>query len=149
MTKDKWFPNAMAQTIYGTFYGFTISAPRGSDAIPETPGGLNGPTGGVPDSEDDRNTAVVTEIRPLPSNSEDLTGKSFDRLTVVGYVGPTRYKGVKRKASSMWLVRCCCGTLENRSGTAVRRAAKIGYAACRECYRLDLLKGTAPVKEAG
>ncbi len=44
------------------------------------------------------------ELLPVTSRMKDLTGKTFNRLTVIGYVGKSE-KGSK----SMWLCKCECG----------------------------------------
>lgn len=47
-------------------------------------------------------------------NAKDITGQTFQRLTVLRYVGPDRY------GQAIWLCRCACGKEALRRGGALR-----------------------------
>lgn len=63
----------------------------------------------------------------------DLTGVTFGRMKVVGYVG--RFMNGNR---GMWLVRCACGRYETRSSHAIKNPQRED--SCTYCDYLDLIK---------
>jgi len=58
----------------------------------------------------------------------DLTGRTFGRMTVIGYLGRLRPDGKKK---SFWLLRCACGNYEPRRQEKVKIGA--ADAACKKC----------------
>lgn len=67
-----------------------------------------------------------------PSAAPDLTGHTFGKFTVIGYIR-TGKKG------SMWLVRCLCGDYEERSGRAVKNPEN-KFDRCGNCQQLLFLR---------
>jgi hypothetical protein len=78
--------------------------------------------------------SLITE--QLRSNVQfvDVTGESFGRFTVIGYLGKYSKKG-----PAYWLVRCACGDYESRTSKAVRNPENRGDR-CEKCRHLTYLK---------
>ena len=72
---------------------------------------------------------------PKTDSFHDLTGLSFGRFKVVGYLG----KPGSKKQLALWLVRCACGDFESRSAKAVRNPENRGDR-CGNCRHLAFLK---------
>jgi hypothetical protein len=66
----------------------------------------------------------------------DLTGVSFGRFRVIGYLGVL---SEAKKAKALWLVRCACGDYESRSAKSVQNPENHGDR-CEKCRHLAFLK---------
>lgn len=57
----------------------------------------------------------MAEFQPIPAwpQFQDLTGQTFSRLTVLGYLG-------KQGTGYFWLCRCRCGTVKRVRGSSLR-----------------------------
>lgn len=66
----------------------------------------------------------------LPKQVKDLTGQTFERLTVLEYVGQTGYH------ESKWLCQCSCGNKVTTSGVRLRSG---GVKSCG-CLKLERTK---------
>lgn len=76
------------------------------------------------------------ETKPVPKNApEDLIGRSFGRLKVVGYLGSTGKLGAK----GAWLVRCTCGKYEYRRANAIKNPNNTADT-CIECRHVMNLR---------
>lgn len=75
---------------------------------------------------------VMVSVKPIPANArfQDLTGKTFDRLTVIGYAG------LKNK-NRFWLCRCSCGNIRVTAASSLTEAAAKGYGISCGCIRRD------------
>jgi len=62
----------------------------------------------------------------------DLTGRSFGRFRVIGYLGKSNNK-------ASWLVRCACGDFETRRSRAILNPENYGDR-CANCQHLAFLK---------
>lgn len=71
-----------------------------------------------------------------PDWAEDLTGRKFGRLTVIGFRCGNEFKG------ALWVVRCVCGAYETRRSKAISKAinSEICTACCKACARLHAIK---------
>ncbi len=76
---------------------------------------------------------------PMPTayTFENLTGMSFGRFKVIGYLGKT-----SAKKPSAWLCRCSCGDYEARSSRAIKNPENRGDR-CGNCLHLSFLKRQA------
>jgi len=63
---------------------------------------------------------------PVPDDRQDWTGFTYNRATVVGYLGANR----KQKGGGRWAIRCACGKYEQRSCRAIREQ-QAGW--CSDC----------------
>jgi hypothetical protein len=63
----------------------------------------------------------------IPTNKrfKDLTGKKFNRLTVIGYLG-------RRSHSSAWMCQCDCGAIVEVSAGTRRSISRY-----RRCTRME------------
>lgn len=67
------------------------------------------------------------QCSPVPREVEDLTGRTFGRLTVCGWLAPLsgtkeqwkRERAIHRNRGHLWLVRCACGRYEARRRKAI------------------------------
>lgn len=66
---------------------------------------------------------------PRASNFTDLTGTTFGRLCVIGYLG-------KKK----WQCRCSCGYFVKRQTNVILKALSDPSQMCPECYELCIIK---------
>lgn len=82
-----------------------------------------------------RTSQICPPILPMsPRVPEDLTGKKFGRLTVVGYGGRHKNKHV-----TQWVVRCVCGNFEYRRSKSINNPSNFGDR-CQECDAILHLK---------
>ena len=73
---------------------------------------------------------------PFPrSGGENLRGRRFGRMTVVGYSAEKRGR---------WVVRCSCGVFTLRTAKAIRNAANSADA-CQRCRHADNLRHLSAV----
>ncbi|HEX7718421.1 MAG TPA: hypothetical protein VF389_01325 [Woeseiaceae bacterium] len=68
--------------------------------------------------------------RPVPANTEDLTGRRFGRFVVLG---------LSRDLTGRWVVRCSCGRCSMRRSRAVTNPEN-GQDRCEHCRHLAFLK---------
>lgn len=62
---------------------------------------------------------ILSTVRSKQSRLEDLTGKVFDRLTVIKHVG-TRLYGKRTTGTALWECLCICGTVKNITASALK-----------------------------
>lgn len=79
--------------------------------------------------------APPAPLAPRPHNVQDLTGRPFGRMTVIGY-----HKS-KAGLGALWLVRCVCGYYELRRSKAIVNSG--AEQSCSECTRLEHLRWRA------
>lgn len=77
-------------------------------------------------------TDIPLPTQPVPENAEDLSGRTFGRLRVVGYFGS------HHKAAAQWVVRCSCGGYGVRRSRAIRAARE--DACCAKCNHAEHVK---------
>lgn len=83
-------------------------------------------------------------VFPFPGpRQEDLTGRLYGRMTVIGYLGNDN-----SKAQARWLVRCVCGNYEKRTTRAVRNPANVGDR-CQPCSYLRYIQRRAVFDRTG
>ena len=70
-----------------------------------------------------------------PSHVRDLTGVSFGRHRVIGFLETSG----GRAAGPKWLVRCACGTYEERRSKSIRNPQNTSDC-CQQCRHLLHLK---------
>lgn len=88
---------------------------------------------------------ITTTPFPGPK-SDDLTGRSIGRLTVIGYRGggsPTA-----KKCGCLWVVRCACGRYETRRTKAIKNV-KNDVDCCQYCREIQDMKRKQFWKETG
>lgn len=81
-------------------------------------------------------TVIPPHLYPKDNGFEDLRGRRLGRLTVTGFIGK---RNPKKKA--LWLVRCDCGTYEERTGATIKNA--FADSACADCRYLEGVKRRA------
>jgi hypothetical protein len=77
---------------------------------------------------------VPLPMRPWSGDGPNLTGKTFGRLRCIGIFEP---ENRAKNTRLTWVVKCACGTYENRRLKALDRAT---YLMCAACARLEILK---------
>lgn len=82
-----------------------------------------------------RNTAACVRLRKVPKCADDLTGRRFGRLTVLGYVGSYRTLPTSHTCA-LWECRCDCGNLTKVPSTSLKQ----GTTRSCGCLRRDWLK---------
>jgi hypothetical protein len=91
-------------------------------------------------------THIHAEIQPKirkAHSSDDLTGRIFGRLKVLGLADlPNRNPGRK----TAWVVQCICGRYENRKAKGLKDGSpqSLQCAAC--LYKENILKGKSKVE---
>lgn len=70
----------------------------------------------------------------LPAPRPDLTGTTFGRFTIVGYLGRKGNKTNKAR----WLARCACGAYEARRARTIRETC--GEDMCIACRAVGALR---------
>jgi hypothetical protein len=97
--------------------------------------------------------AEITPLLRANRQFRDMTGISFGRFKVVGYLG---ILGSDKQAKPLWLVRCACGDYESRTRKSISNTKNSGDR-CDKCRHLVHLKRreaflrnpTAPQPETG
>lgn len=79
-------------------------------------------------------TIPINEVNDTVGSFVDLSGTTFGRLTVIGYLGK-----LNPKKAALWLVRCACGDYESRTSKAIRNPENYGDR-CGHCQHLAFLK---------
>lgn len=88
-------------------------------------------------------------MKRVPSDAEDLTGRKFGRLTVVGLGDTKRGNG---SVGGSWVVRCACGDYEHRRRKAILNPENTGDK-CRVCYDFEVKRkrydreGSRPIED--
>jgi hypothetical protein len=67
---------------------------------------------------------------------EDMTGRRFGRMTVIGLASERAYGS---KVKGCWVVRCACGHYESRRAKAIRNPANADDA-CVHCRHVAFLR---------
>ena len=89
-----------------------------------------------------RHWTAPPQVKPLTAEQranvqfEDLTGASFGRFKVIGYLGKM---GEGKGSPPLWLVRCVCGDYESRTKKSIRNPENRGDR-CEKCRALSHLK---------
>lgn len=78
--------------------------------------------------------APIPTGQPMPG-TPDMLGIQFGRFRVVGHTG----KKAPRRGTSMWVVRCSCGTYSVRKTTAIRNPSN-SKDACGRCRHISQIK---------
>lgn len=78
--------------------------------------------------------AAPPEMRPVPADMHDFTGRVFDRFTVIGLSAMTGKTGPR------WVLRCTCGYYENRRNRLLVEGTGRAITMCSECDYLEELK---------
>lgn len=73
-------------------------------------------------------------IRFTGHKPDDMSGLTFGRMKVIGYLGEAKKGGKGR-----WLCRCICGDYEPRYAKSIR-SEKNTADKCRECKALDRIR---------
>lgn len=114
------------------------SAPINKDAAVARDG--RGESYSLKVDENQRRSRTPIPTRPIPKYiQEDLTGREFGRLKVMGLAVKTDGKN----ARDVWAVRCVCGTYETRRAGGLLKGATT---ACLECARLHAIRSRTRVK---
>jgi len=94
-----------------------------------------------------RSLPLVTPSTPLYKIHEDLTGRVFGRLVVVGrfYDPHQEYKAWHPKIR--WVTRCACGYYEPRR-KSVLLAGELAGQMCSYCYLMEKAKVYKPARFA-
>lgn len=75
-----------------------------------------------------------SEMRPCPPDTEDLTGRRFGKLTVLGLLRQSNPKG---KKPAKWVCRCDCGNYAHQRGKALNNGARDR---CDQCDAWEQVK---------
>jgi hypothetical protein len=67
--------------------------------------------------------ATPPPITSRPKYIENLTGRKYGRITVIGYSHMRKING-KTPFHHYWVVKCVCGNYEHRKGSSIRRTIK-------------------------
>jgi hypothetical protein len=81
----------------------------------------------------------ITPVMRSSGDFDDLTGRTFGRLTVVGYGG----KGKQRDKGARWVCRCVCGTYTYRYKKRLVNPTGSQPPMCAECEKLAYVKSLA------
>jgi len=72
---------------------------------------------------------------PVPTNiAEDLTGRKWGRMTVVGYLRSS----TNNTGGAVWLARCACGAYETRRTKPIKNASPRDR--CTKCNALRSIR---------
>lgn len=107
---------------------------------------ISGGTNFVSRKEVDKNQWLAPPpMKAIPSDTPDLRGKKFGRMTVIGMLAE------KRSGGAAWVVRCVCGIYETRKARVICRPAIEGQEeeACFQCRRVIYLRDGMPLTERG
>jgi len=74
-------------------------------------------------------SATPLATREVPADCEDLAGRKFGRLRVIG---------LSADVNRRWVCRCICGNYVLRSSKAIKQGAQ--DAACHQCYLLAVTR---------
>jgi hypothetical protein len=82
----------------------------------------------------------IGELPPLVrfrarNGTEDLSGESFGRIRVIGFIGPL---GNGRHAKHLWLIRCVCGVYEGRRYETLKK--RRDDTMCWDCNHTETLR---------
>ena len=105
---------------------------------------------GSPGPDDKRIECVVSGTRlttmalTRPDGREDLTGRRFGRLEVIG----AAVKAPGSKAPGLWVCRCVCGNFVQRRARAVRNPTNSSDG-CERCRQMDFLQRQAEFEALG
>jgi len=72
-----------------------------------------------------------------PNDQQDMTGRTFGKLTVIGL--STKAGKDSRGGAACWICRCECGYFVARKTKAVRNSRN-NYDACTQCRHVEALK---------